>query len=514
MKIIDSIGPFFINCKKEVYNWSKVPFESIKPKDFPDIKKAFIKYIKKVKSLGYDSISIDDLAHLLPLDIYPKSLRLKIAGYQKLYNELFKEASKLNLDIYINTDLMFFNKYIKRKIRLNGKKKFLKEYIIKTFEFYQKYNIKGIIFRIGEQDGVDVKGDFKSKIIIKHPKQLSKYLKELIPVFEKYKKYIIIRTWTIGIHEIGDLIWNKKTYDQSFNIDSPYLIISMKYGQGDFFRNLPLNPLFFTKHKKIIELQTRMEYDGFGDLPYYVGWDYNKYLKQLKSANLVGIHTWCQTGGWNNKKSLTFIKNSSIWNELNTKATIDIYNKKSPEYPIEKILGKDYITYIKEYNNISNKILYPKKLFFFRRVMAPPILWLQWDNITINAFTKAYFYLGNKKENINLNNFKKISQKLKADTKIIKTLELFYNCRKLLEGDKADISNTNSYKISIDKKENRLLHYFLRIFIRKKQNYRFIDHILLTKIMSKFQLWFISLFNKYKPEFLNNRAIHFKKLFK
>ena len=58
-------------------------------------------------------------------------------------------------------------------------------------------------------------------------------------------KDLIFRTWTVGAHRIGDLIWHRGTLEKTLEgLDSPNLIVSMKHGEGDFFRYLPLNRAF------------------------------------------------------------------------------------------------------------------------------------------------------------------------------------------------------------------------------------------------------------------------------
>jgi hypothetical protein len=69
-----------------------------------------------------------------------------------------------------------------------------------------------------------------------------------LPVFEHFNKYLIFRTWTIGAYKIGDLIWNEKTYEQVLQgIQSKNFIVSMKYGDTDFFDQLRLDPLFISQ---------------------------------------------------------------------------------------------------------------------------------------------------------------------------------------------------------------------------------------------------------------------------
>ncbi len=173
------------------------------------------------------------------------------------------------MKIFVNTDVMFYNQDIEEQL-LNGNSsetEIFKKAVENLLDFFPE--IEGVIFRIGESDDLDAGGHFKSRLFLKTKKQANIFLKSLLPIFEKKSKYLIFRTWTVGAYELGDLMWNEKTYRDVFlGINSKNLIISMKFGDTDFFRYLRINPLFFIDdRKKIIELQTRREYQGFGEFP-------------------------------------------------------------------------------------------------------------------------------------------------------------------------------------------------------------------------------------------------------
>ena len=143
-------------------------------------------------------------------------------------------------------------------------------------------------------------GTFKSRLVVHTPGQCRRFLKRVLPTFEKYDKTLIVRTWTLGAFPVGDLMWNRKTFDEVFGrIYSDNLIVSHKYGETDFFRYLNMNPLFFDSPvRQIMELQSRREYEGFGEFPSFVGHDYERYARYLSTCeNVVGISVWCQTGG-------------------------------------------------------------------------------------------------------------------------------------------------------------------------------------------------------------------------
>ncbi len=267
----------------------------------------------------------------MPHPAYPPELLKKIEQYRTLYRRLFRLAADADLQVFITTDLLFFNPAIEALIggQQTQTRTFAAGMINRLLDDFPE--IAGVIIRIGESDAVDVNGDFHSRIVLKTPRQARSMLQTLLPVFEKHQRLLIFRTWTVGVSRLGDLIWNRDTFRRVFaDIHSPALIISMKYGESDFFRYLPLNRLFFeSDHRKLIEFQTRREYEGFGRYPASIARDYEHIIKQLVSArNIAGISIWCQTGGWSGFRDLTLLDPGGIWNEINTFITVRMFRDK------------------------------------------------------------------------------------------------------------------------------------------------------------------------------------------
>lgn len=407
--LIDSLSPFFEPLEKDKeYNWSKVSFSSLEKdgelsREFQDvILKSFENYINKVKDLGYNSITIDELCRMVKFNFYNDLLVKKINSYSNFYKKLFSLIKKANLKIFVTTDIMFYNKdieyFIKRKKKNKATTLLLKIAINQLFKLYPE--VDGVIFRLGESDGLDVEGDFISNLFIKTPKQCRKLIRELIPIFEDREKTMIIRSWTLGAYSIGDLAWNRNTLDKVFkNIESDSLIISHKYGESDFFKYMNLNPLFYNSSlQQIVELQSRREYEGFGEFPCYIGSDYEKIKRYLDQAeNIVGLSTWCQTGGWSHFTKLTFSENSSLWTEINTYVIPKIFKDNVSakqavyDYANENLDG-DNGQLLYKMLRLSEKVFrelwyipeMSSKRLYFRRSRIPTLLWIVWDNIIIS----------------------------------------------------------------------------------------------------------------------------------
>ena len=67
--------------------------------------------------------------------------------------------------------------------------------------------MRGIILRIGESDGTDVRDPLRSHLHLRNSKQTHRFLRDLLPLFENRQRLLVFRTWTVGAHRIGDLIW-------------------------------------------------------------------------------------------------------------------------------------------------------------------------------------------------------------------------------------------------------------------------------------------------------------------
>jgi hypothetical protein len=545
--IIDALGAF-IDPENAPLNWSKLPFyiyeqPGVLRKASRRIISNFRRFALKVASIGYNAVSIDDLAHMALLDCYGKKTKNVILQFQRLYKRIIQIANDMGLAVFVNFDIAYFNKDIDKFLKYkknsllyknNSVLDILKEALSYLFN---NFAVAGIITRIGEVDGIDVKGIFRSRITIRSVSGAKKYLCGLLPICELNDKIWIFRTWSIGGTSIGDLMWNEKRFTKIFGkVHSNNLIISMKYGVSDFFRNMELNPLFMIKgQKKIIELQTRREYDFFGELPYYTGFEYEKYYCQLKSnTELVGIHVWCQTGGWTKSNKITFLHDSSPYVELNTISSINIFKGKKSQDEITRYFNNTKMTlFLRKYNDLSNKILYPKDTMprYFNKIYVPSTLWAHWGNISITNFTSSFvkyyyndiFISDDEFEDILLIG-KDCGLKTKELLFYIATLKILYYVRRSLYNriTRKDISvrikeysekyNLLSFKVS-GKGHSNLMKLLFHIMIRKKQNYRIIDFFLMSRPVIILLYLYISRSKSSKPEFINKQAMYLLDVF-
>lgn len=407
LRIIDALGPFIEKTDRDTINWSKVPFSNLEVRGrIPAatqkrIIERFDQFTDRIVELGYNALSIDDIAHLVSFAFYQPQLQALLGDYRRLYKQLFALARKKHLRLFVNTDYLFFNEAIAWHLKETSSttEDFFADILRTAFRDFPE--LEGVILRIGENDGKDVEGTFLSRLLLRTPAQANRLLRKILPVFEDHDKTLIFRTWTVGVYGIGDLIWNEKTFDAVFgSIDSDALVISMKYGDTDFMRYLSLNPLFFrSPHKKILELQTRREWEGMGTYPSFVGWEYADYLNQLAdNESVIGIHVWCQTGGWAKKSwaNVTYLEGSSFWNELNTEVTAGLVQQQSVQATVTAFCKKrgientnKFLELLRLSDMALKKGLYlpeiAKKSLYFRRSRIPPLMWLTWDRVLLPA---------------------------------------------------------------------------------------------------------------------------------
>lgn len=400
--LIDAIGPFFRGYENARVNWSKIPFSHLYGADeerWTRIEADLRKFAREVSAQGYNAVTLDDLAHLAPHPLHEPEVAAEVALFREKFRRFFDILhTEFGLQIYLTTDVLPMTTAIAAAFGNDTK----------ALELYYQGLVRGVlddfpqltglILRIGESDGHDVEDPIRTQLHLTSPKETNRLLRLLLPDFEKRGKNLILRTWTVGAHRIGDLIWHSGTLADTFKgIDSPNFIVSMKHGESDFFRYLPLNRAFFrVPHKKIIEMQARREYEGAGEYPSFIGRDCERFARELAGAeNMIGMSVWCQTGGWHRFGRLAFLEENDrdVWIRLNTACAIGVFKDgKSVETIIGEFAGHEKAPAVLELMGHAETVIlellyieeFARQKLFFRRVRVPPMLHMYWDCIFIN----------------------------------------------------------------------------------------------------------------------------------
>ncbi|MBK1818103.1 hypothetical protein JIN84_20945 [Luteolibacter yonseiensis] len=400
--LIDAIGPFFRDYENERVNWSKIPFSHLYgagESRWARIETDLRTFAREVSEQGYNAVTLDDLAHLAPHPLHEPEVSAEIELFREKFRKLFQILHhEFRLQIYLTTDVLPMTAAVTAALGNDTEK--LENYYLQLVRgvLDDFPELAGLILRIGESDGHDVQDPIRTQLHLTTSKETNHLLRRLLPDFEKRGKNLILRTWTVGAHRIGDLIWHSGTLADTFTgINSPNFIISMKHGESDFFRYLPLNRAFFSlPHRKIIEMQARREYEGAGEYPSFIGRDCERFARELAGApNMAGMSVWCQTGGWHRFGRLAFLEenNRDVWIRLNTAAAIGVFKHgKSVETIIGEFSGHENAPAVLELlhhaDTVIHELLYieefARQKLFFRRVRVPPMLHMYWDCIFIN----------------------------------------------------------------------------------------------------------------------------------
>jgi len=400
--LIDAIGPFFRGYKRQRINWSKIPFmhlEDATPDDWLEIESELREFACRISAQGYNAVSLDDLAHLARHPQHEPEIAARISMLRTTFTRFFDMLrGEFGLRIYLTSDVLPMTPALSDFFEgdtaaLDNYYQNLVRGILDDFP-----QLAGLILRIGESDGNDVSDPIRTRLHLRDAAGTNRLLRSLLPEFEKRGRDLIFRTWTVGAHRIGDLIWHRGTLEKTLEgLDSPNLIVSMKHGESDFFRYLPLNRSFFrVKQRKLLELQARREYEGAGEYPSFIGWDCERFARELSQVeNVAGVSVWCQTGGWHRFQRRAYLEKDGrdIWIQLNTAAAIAVFKDgKTADFAVEELLGSERtpaaLELLDHADTVIREILYihdfAKQKLFFRRVRVPPLLHVYWDALFIN----------------------------------------------------------------------------------------------------------------------------------
>lgn len=403
---MDAIGPFFRGLRKKKVNWSKIPFtylDGLSEDEWEGIGGELRRFAEAVREQGYTAVSLDDVAHLAHHALHEEAVRERIAGFRKRFEPLIRMLrEEFGLDVYLTSDVLPLTPALEEI--LDGDHAAMEAYFrcLVARLLDEMPGLSGLILRIGESDGTDVKDDVRTRLHVRCPDELNELLKDLLPEFEKRGKTLILRTWTVGAHPVGDLMWNPETLRRALEgIDSKRLIVSMKHGESDFFRYLPLNPLFREGGCRLMmEVQARREYEGAGEYPSFLGTECETWARELVDCpHLVGVSVWCQTGGWHRFQRRAFLEEGlDIWIRINTSVVIAVFRDgMSAREGVRRVVGDAGVDAAMRLLGNAERVVrellyvgsYARKTLFFRRVRIPPLFHVYWDTVFVNPGVRS-----------------------------------------------------------------------------------------------------------------------------
>jgi hypothetical protein len=283
-------------------------------------------YVERMLAYGNNAIAVPLFLELIDFDrvrlpdggrfeIYDanSAFRARHAAVRRHFGPLFEWTDRRGMQVFLDTDMLALTPPLSRVLQrvAPGARGIAAsdpavwatyragfEELFDTFPF-----LKGVVIRFGEGGGLyNTAGwPYQSEPAVRTAADLRAMLRGLLPVFEANGKTLVLRSWTVGVGQLGRLHVDPTVYDRVLgDIDSPALVVSTKFTAGDFFSYLPLNrTLARGRHRRLVELQAKPEFEGFGAFPDFLGHEYARALRELRAANprIAGTYVLPQFGG-------------------------------------------------------------------------------------------------------------------------------------------------------------------------------------------------------------------------
>ncbi|MCB9640579.1 MAG: hypothetical protein H6728_15940 [Myxococcales bacterium] len=326
-------------------------------KAFAQFKRELKMHLAQSKRYGFNAIEIPGFIELVDFrslkdPVYPKGsvYRKRHKAFRERFREIFQIAQEMGLQVILKTDMVTLSKPLERYLEKKGIGKnvddprFWAIYEAGMDELFASFpQVKGVIIRIGEAGAIYSQAgwDYWSELLVLSKKSVERMLQTFLKVAEKHHRKLIFRSWAVGIGEVGKIHTVPSAYQAVLDkIDSKAFYVSTKYSRGDFWSYLPLNPtLFQGRHQRIVEFQSRREFEAFNAFVNYAAPTYQNAYKAFyqKNPKVAGAWIWTQSGGPMFQAPFTFYlqEGSWVWIDANLYATARVIRE--PNVDIRRV---------------------------------------------------------------------------------------------------------------------------------------------------------------------------------
>lgn len=302
-------------------------------------------YLRRVIADGYNAISFPGFVEFATFDevdgVYADGDEhvAKALALREAFGPFWDRAEELGMKVFLRTDMLTLTSPLEAYLTdrfgtLDTTSPELWDvYAAGLDELYAaEPALDGVLIRIGEAGRVyDVEGwDYYSALAVTTPEAVRAMLTALTGQAEDSGREVIFRTWSVGVGAVGDMHTNAASYEAVLGgVDSPALIVSTKYTLGDFYSWLPLNDtLQQGEQRRIVEFQSRREFENNGAFPNDLGAEYAWALQELLASNdrIEGIWAWAQDGGpWRAGPMILYDK-AGFWQlaDLNSQLAVQL----------------------------------------------------------------------------------------------------------------------------------------------------------------------------------------------
>ena len=286
-------------------------------------------YVARMVEYGNNAIAVPLLVELMDFNrVKPAGTSVGVPVYdagspflarhaaiRSRFGPLFDWTDRRGMQVFLDADMLTVTPPLSRALRRRGPDASVAGIDTSNPAVWDVYRagleelfdempfIAGVVIRFGEGGNLYNTADwpYRSEMAVRSAASLRAMLRGLLPLFEARHKTLVLRSWTVGVGRLGRLHVDPRVYKAVLgDIDSPALIVSTKFTAGDFFSYLPLNPtLAGGRHRRIVELQAKPEFEGSGAFPDFLGEEHARALRSLRAANprIVGTYLLPQFGG-------------------------------------------------------------------------------------------------------------------------------------------------------------------------------------------------------------------------
>jgi Glycosyl hydrolase family 67 C-terminus len=381
------------------------------------------RYIDHIRAYGYNGVIVSGFLEYVNFDdvgdgyqVYGKDspYRARHDAMVEQFGAMWKYADDMGMRVVFKTDMLAntgpLNDYVERE--LGGfdveDPRLWELYQAGLAEFFEKMPyVDGLMIRIGEAGNVyNLPGwDYFSTLAVTTVDSVRTMLTTFTDTAAEYDKTIYFRTWSVGVGEVGDMHTNPQSYQKVLDgIPAHNLVVVTKFTMGDFYSWLPLNPtLEQGEQSRIVEFQSRREFEAFSSFPNYLSADHQVALQDFEQKNprIAGVWVWTQDGGpWRAGPMSLYLK-SGFWQLYD----LDVYATGRLAWDRDADLGAvnaawirqnfsddpQTVTTIEEIFRASRQVaqdgLYIRP-YADKRVLAlglepPPMMWIfEWDIVS------------------------------------------------------------------------------------------------------------------------------------
>jgi hypothetical protein len=382
----------------------------------------FDEFIRHSLANGYNAVAFPGFVEFVTFDevvggpVYTEGdeHRAQALALREAFGPFWAHADELGMDVFLRTDMLTLTTPLEDYLTgefgsLDTENPELWDvYAAGLDELYAaEPALDGVLIRIGEAGRVyDVEGwDYYSQLAVTTPDAVRTMLETLSAQAEASDREVIFRTWSVGVGAVGDMHTNPASYEAVLGgIDSPALIVSTKYTLGDFYSWLPLNvTLEQGAQRRIVEFQSRREFENFGAFPNDLGREYQFALQQLLASNenIEGVWVWTQDGGPWRAGPMTLYLKAGFWQLYELDTVVASALARDPDADVSAVTAgwarqwfsddPETVDAIVDAMNLSRQAIEQGmyiEQFAAQRVFAiglepPPMMWIfEWDILT------------------------------------------------------------------------------------------------------------------------------------